>query len=136
MKKYNRIMLGKEGVYADQCKQEGFIGADFGIEQDLSANLFDDWRTFNKQYIPIYLANHPDKKKVAAGLACGNLWTICKGLEMGDIVLSPNGRGDIHSDGIPAQHHCLCLSVWRHRDTENKSNRTLPSLRLDRCLRG
>lgn len=39
--KYNRLMLGKAGLYADQCKQEGFICADFGIE-DLSANLFDD----------------------------------------------------------------------------------------------
>lgn len=27
MKKYNRIMLGKAGLYADQCKKEGFIGA-------------------------------------------------------------------------------------------------------------
>lgn len=34
MRKYNRIMLGKAGVYADQCKQKGFIGADFGIEED------------------------------------------------------------------------------------------------------
>ena len=33
MKKYNRIMLGKAGLYADQCKKEGFIGAFFGIEE-------------------------------------------------------------------------------------------------------
>ena len=45
MKKYNRIMLGKAGLYADQCKKEGFIGAFFGIEEDLSTNLYDDWRT-------------------------------------------------------------------------------------------
>ncbi len=31
MRQYNRIMLGKGGVYVEQCVREGFIGADFGI---------------------------------------------------------------------------------------------------------
>lgn len=104
MKKYNRIMLGKAGLYADQCKKEGFIGAFFGIEEDLSTNLYDDWRAFNKQYIPIFLAKYPNKKKVAAGLACGNLWTICKGLEIGDIVLCPNGRGEYYVGKIASNY--------------------------------
>ena len=34
MKKYNRLMLGKAGIYAEQCKQEGFVGADFGISSE------------------------------------------------------------------------------------------------------
>lgn len=115
MKKYNRIMLGKGGLYADQCKQEGFIGADFGIEEDLSANLFDDWRSFNKHYIPIYLAGHPDKKKVAAGLACGNLWTVCKGLEVGDIVLTPNGRGEYYVGRIASNYFYKPGEILPHR---------------------
>ena len=35
---------------------------------------------------PIYLKNKPDKTKVAAGLACGSVWTICFGLEKGDFI--------------------------------------------------
>lgn len=115
MRKYNRIMLGKAGCYADQCKQEGFIGADFGIEEDLSTNLFDDWRTFNKHYIPVYLAGHPDKKKVAAGLACGNLWTVCKGLEVGDIVLCPNGRSEYYVGRMASNYFYKPGEILPHR---------------------
>lgn len=115
MKKYNRIMLGKAGLYADQCKKEGFIGAFFGIEEDLSTNLYDDWRAFNKQYIPIFLTKYPDKKKVAAGLACGNLWTICKGLEIGDIVLCPNGRGEYYVGKIASKYFYKPDGVLPHR---------------------
>lgn len=115
MKKYNRIMLGKAGLYADQCKKEGFIGAFFGIEEDLSTNLYDDWRAFNKQYIPIFLTKYPNKKKVAAGLACGNLWTICKGLEIGDIVLCPNGRGEYYVGKIASNYFYKPGGVLPHR---------------------
>ena len=115
MKKYNRIMLGKAGLYADQCKKEGFIGAFFGIEEDLSTNLYDDWRAFNKQYIPIFLDKYPNKKKVAAGLACGNLWTICKGLEIGDIVLCPNGRGEYYVGKIASNYFYKSGGVLPHR---------------------
>ena len=33
-------------------QKRGFYGAFFGIEEDLSTNLYDDWRAFNKQYNP------------------------------------------------------------------------------------
>lgn len=46
MKKYNRIMLGKAGLYADQCKQEGFIGADFGIEEDMQIPMAAEDETY------------------------------------------------------------------------------------------
>ena len=59
-------MLGKGSVYAEECKRDGFIGVDFGIDQDLAGKLPDEWRVFNKQFIPIYLQKYPSKKKVAA----------------------------------------------------------------------
>src|SRR4051812_38607602 len=93
MKNYYKIMLGKKSMYADECLKEGFIGVDFGIEEDLTGKLPEDWRQFNHKYIPIYLNKFPDKSKVAAGLACGMLWTISKGINIGDTVLCPNGRG-------------------------------------------
>lgn len=77
---YYRVMLGKGSGYADQALQGNFIGADFGITRDLSDDLPDDWREFNRKSVPVYLAAHPGKTKVAAGLACGALWTVAKGL--------------------------------------------------------
>lgn len=91
--KYNRIMLGRGGMYADTCHKEGYIGADYDIHQDLNGKLPDNWRDFNKAFIPVYLTSRPEKTKVGAGLACGMLWTLCKGLDVGDIVLCPNGTG-------------------------------------------
>lgn len=93
MKEYYRVMLGKKSVYFDEAFSGGFIGGDFDIDKDLSDSLFDDWRPFNKIFIPIYLEKNPEKSKVAAGLACGFLWTIAKGIAVGDIVLCPDGSG-------------------------------------------
>ena len=93
MKQYYRIMLGKKSVHAEECLKGNFIGADFAIASDLTKKLPDNWKVFNKEFIPIYLKNRPDKTKVSAGLACGALWTIAKGIQKGDIVLCPIGEG-------------------------------------------
>jgi len=93
MKKYYRLMLGRKSVYASDCLKENYIGADFGITENLTGNLSDNWRDFNAKYIPIFLAGRPEKSKVAAGLACGFLWTVCRGMQEGDVVLCPNGEG-------------------------------------------
>ena len=93
MKNYYRIMLGKQSTYATECFAGGFIGADFDIDVDLTGKLPENWREFNKAFIPIYLQGHPEKTRVGAGLACGALWTISKGVRIGDIVLCPDGEG-------------------------------------------
>jgi restriction system protein len=80
MPNYYRVMLGKKHKYAPECFSGGFIGADFGIDQDLNGKLPGEWREFNRQFIPVYLAAHPDKTKIGAGLACGALWTVSKGI--------------------------------------------------------
>jgi len=93
MKRYFRIMLGARSVHAAECRAGNFIGADYGINQDLSKKLPEEWREFNRVFIPEYQSGHPDKTKIAAGLACGFLWTISKGIQKGDIVLCPDGSG-------------------------------------------
>src|SRR5580704_19449856 len=92
-KGYYRVMLGQKSVYAAECFAGNFIGTDFGIDQDLTKKLPEEWRAFNQEFIPIYLAKHPDKTKIGAGLACGALWTVSKGIKKGDIVLCPDGSG-------------------------------------------
>lgn len=87
-------MLGKKSNLAEECYKGNFIGAGFGMDMDLTGKLPDNWRTFNQQFIPVFLERHPDKTKVSAGLACGAVWTISKGIAEGDLVLCPNGTGN------------------------------------------
>ena len=68
---YYRIYLGKKNAYAEQCFSEGFVGVSFGIERDLTEYLAKDLRAFTSELIPLFIGRHPEKTKVAAGLACG-----------------------------------------------------------------
>jgi hypothetical protein len=113
--RYYRLMLGGGSVHAAECLAGGFVGTDFGIPQDLSHDLPEDWREFNRKFIPVYLASHPDKKPVAAGLACGALWTVSKGLRTGDLVLCPNGKGQYLVGRIAGGYSYVAGGVLPHR---------------------
>jgi restriction system protein len=115
MKNYYRVMLGKKSAHAAECFIGGFIGIDYGIHEDLSAALSDNWREFNKRYIPIYLKQRPDKTKISAGLACGALWTVCKGIQKGDIVLCPGGDGYYRVGEVLGGYYYLEGDVLPHR---------------------
>ena len=93
MKNYYRVMLGQKSLFAEECFAGNFIGADFDIGEDLTDRLPESWRDFNHSFIPVYLANHPSKSRIAAGLACGFLHTVAKGIVKDDRVLCPDGKG-------------------------------------------
>lgn len=93
MKNYYKVMLGKGSAFSEEAKAGGFIGADFDLNIDFTGKLPENWRDFNKTYIPKWLEQHPDKTRIGAGLACGQLWTVIKGIQVGDIVLSPIAKG-------------------------------------------
>ncbi|BAQ34148.1 endonuclease NucS domain-containing protein [Dehalococcoides sp. UCH007] len=114
-KNYFRIMLGRKSRYAEVCQKGNFIGADFEINLDLTEKLPDDWRLFNREFIPIYLKDHPDKTKVSAGLACGALWTVAKGIKNGDIVLCPNGSGSYMVGEVVENYSYHSGDVLPHR---------------------
>lgn len=115
MKQYKRIMLGAKSIYADACYEGNFIGADFGIGQDLSTHLVDNWRDFNEVFRPIWMQVHPEKNKIAAGLACGMLWTISKGLNKGDIVLCPDGQGRYYIGEVISNYYYKEGELLPHR---------------------
>jgi len=125
MKQYKRIMLGANSKYAEQCYNEGFIGADYSIDQDLTNHLPENWRDFNKQFIPVWLEKHPDKSKIAAGLACGMLWTICKGIQKGDIVLCPDGTGKYYMGEIAGDYFYKPNDILPHRREVVWSDQTI-----------
>lgn len=86
-------MLGAKSSYAPACFADGFVGADFDIATDLSRKLPEDWKLFNREFVPVWLRDHPQKTKISAGLACGALWTVAKGMREGDVLLCPDGNG-------------------------------------------
>ncbi len=113
----------------------GFVGTDFGISQDLAEDLPEDWRVFNRKYIPVYLASHPDKKPVAAGLACGALWTVSKGLRAGDVVLCPNGKGQYLVGQIAGGYNYVAGGVLPHRRPVTWLGTTIDRSTMSKALR-
>ena len=105
-KSYYCVILGRGHKYANECYQGKFIGAHYdGFDFDLSDDLSEDWRDFNAKFRDTFLKHNPNKTNIAAGLACGALWTVCKGIKKGDIVLCPNGLdeywvGEVISDYV------------------------------------
>lgn len=115
MKSYYRIMLGANSMHADECYNNNFIGADFDIREDLSDKLPDNWREFNQRFIPVWMEAHPGKSKISAGLSCGALWTIAKGIQKGDIVLCPNGLGSYYVGEVLDNYSYHNDGVLQHR---------------------
>jgi restriction system protein len=115
MKSYYRLMLGKKSAHAEECFGSNFIGTDFGIAHDLTQKLTDEWRAFNKTFIPVFLAGHPGKSRVVAGLACGALWTVSKGIKNGDIVLCPDGAGHYRVAEVSGDYFYQPGGVLPHR---------------------
>jgi restriction system protein len=115
MRAYYRVMLGKRSAHAAKGFADGFIGADFGIAEDLTGKLHDDMRDFNAIFIPIWMGAHPGKSKISAGLSCGSLWTVAKGIRKGDIALSPDGSGAYRVGEVVGDYEYRPGEVLPHR---------------------
>lgn len=114
-KQYYRVMAGEASKYARQCFDDGFIGVNFGFNQDLNAQLTENWRDFNRKFRPIFLENHPGKSKVAAGLACGMTYTLAKALQVGDVILCPDGSRNYYVGEISGPYQYVPGEILPHR---------------------
>lgn len=133
--KYYRLMLGKGSKHAARCFAENFVGADFGIDQDLANDLPEGWRAFNAAFIPVYRAARPDKSKIAAGLACGMLWTVCKGVKNGDFVLCPDGSGSYRVGEITGNYAYVPGDILPHRRPVRWLNQSIDRCEMSDALR-
>lgn len=136
MNSYYRVMLGQKSMYADECYAGGFIGAHYDIDQDLTNQLPDEWRHFNKAFIPKYLAIHPEKTKIGAGLACGALWSVSKGIQVGDIVLCPDGLGRYLVGEVSGNYQFVPNQVLPHRRSVRWLKITIDRSVMSDALRG
>lgn len=115
MRNYYRIMLGQKSIYAEEAFIGNFIGAGWFEDINLKDKIRDNWRDFNKEMIPVYLKKYPEKTKVAAGLACGMLWTIIKGIQTNDVVLCPDGQGNYHVGEVVGDYEYHPNKILPHR---------------------
>ena len=134
MKSYYRVMLGKKSVHAGDCQKDGFVGTDFDIHEDLSRKLPEEWREFNKTFIPVLLTNEPERSKVSAGLACGALWTVSKGIKRGDIVLSPSGSGSYLVGEVMGDYYYAPGQILPHRRKINWLNISIVRSEMSEAL--
>jgi len=122
MTRYFRVMLGKGSTYAAECFAGGFIGVDFDLAVDLTNKLPENWRDFNREFIPIYQDRHPAKNKIAAGLACGMTWTVSKGMQIGDVIVAPIGDGNFRFGEISGNYQYAKDQLLFHRRQVNWSS--------------
>ena len=135
MKRYYRIMLGAKSVHADECYKGNFIGCDFDIKHDLTNELTDIFKDFNKKFIPIWLEQHLGKSKIAAGLSCGYTWTITKGIRNGDIVLCPDGQGNYYVGEVVDTYEYHPEGVLPHRRSVKWYPNTIERATMNTALR-
>jgi restriction system protein len=128
-------MLGKQSVFAAECFAGAFIGTDFSIHQDLTHKLPEDWRAFNREFIPVFLAIHPDKSKISAGLACGSIWTVSKGIRSGDIVLCPDGSGRYRVGEVSGDYFYAPGGILPHRRPVRWLNESIDRADMSDALR-
>jgi restriction system protein len=103
-KEYRRIMLGAKSVNAKDGLEGGWIAAGLIFGMDLTGKFPPTFQEFNATMRDVWLGQNEGKSKVAAGLACGMLHTICAGAKQGDIVLTPDTNGNIHFGEIAGDY--------------------------------
>ena len=134
MTRYFQVRLGRGAKHVETCVEGGFIGVDYGIHEDLTGQLPDDWRAFNERFRPVYLAQHPDKSKVAAGLACGAIWTVSKGIEPYDVVVCPDSNGKYHVGEVTGHYSYVPNGILPHRRTVRWFTRTIEREEMSETL--
>jgi len=93
MSRYYRVSLGKGASFLDDALQHSYIGTGWMPDEDLTGRVDPEWREFNARFIPVVKASEGTASNITAGLACGMTWTVARGIEEGDVVITPTGRG-------------------------------------------
>lgn len=135
MKNYYRIMLGQKSVYAREGFEGNFIGAGWLPHLDLKPFLNDDQSAFNRVIVARYLQENPDKTKMSAALACGMLYSIVKKINIGDIVLCPNGSGLYLVGEVTGDYEYAPEKVLPHRRAVRWFGQSIPRVDMSDGLR-
>lgn len=129
MPKFFRVSLGKNAQYLEDALEHGYIGTGWMAETDLTGTFPENWRDFNKVYVPQLVASGECGSNVAAGLASGMTWTVASFINEGDLVLVPTGSSKykvarvigpyIYVPGQPLPHRRLV--EWLNVELDRES---------------
>jgi len=108
-------MPGSNASALEKFLSEGFVGVDFGITRDLTGRFPDEFREFSSAMIPVIQELRPEKTKVSAGLAAGCIWRIGRGMAQGDLILCPDGEGDLHVGEVSGAYFYVGSEKFPHR---------------------
>lgn len=89
------VRLGTGGSNAEELIETGYLGVDYIGDYDIRPHLGHGSEAFRKAMSPVFLDMYPDKTKVAAGRAMGNLHAATQTMQVGDLVLAPTGTSNI-----------------------------------------
>jgi len=103
--KYMRLRTGREHQWFDDFYNNNYIAVGFNLDINLSDSLYDNWREFNKKFIPEIIKREPSKSRVAAGLNCGVIWTLSKGIEKDTIVLCQDKDKNYHPCKVVSNYY-------------------------------
>lgn len=115
MTRYMRVTLGRGNQHATQAINEGWVGVGWMDDIDLTGKFKENWRDFNKEFIPLVMASDGIESKVGAGLACGMTHSVCAGMKLGDKVISPAGDGSYRIGTITSDYYFAKGEPLQHR---------------------
>jgi restriction system protein len=132
---YYKFRLGKKSLNAAQCREEGFVGLDFDVDEDLTGQFPENWRDFNKVWAPKLL--RPGGNKIAAGLWAAQIWTAGFKMSEGDIVVSPTGTvGELFIGEISGGYTYFPGGPLPHRRAVRWYDLIVEKEKLSEALRG
>ncbi len=134
MPNYYRLLLGEKNTLAQGAFDGGYIGADYGLTQDLSGHLGLEPKAFRELFRPIWLQKFPDKSKIAAGLACGALWTVSQGISVGDVVFCRDTNGNYHVGTVTGGYSYAADQSLPHRRAVSWHPRIINKSEISKAL--
>jgi restriction system protein len=136
VKSYYRLMLGRQSVHAAVCLAEGFVGVDDDLRRDLGPYLTDEPRPYIQRMSAIYRELYPGLSKIVAGQSASIDWTVCKGIQIGDIVLCPDGKGVYRVAEVTSDYVHAPGGVLPNRRMVRWLDATIPRVAMGDALKG
>ncbi|NUQ53827.1 MAG: DUF91 domain-containing protein [Phycisphaerales bacterium] len=135
MRNYHKVKLGSGGEYFAECLQGGFVGTDFEITEDLTGRLYSTCSEFNREFVPIQQGLNPGKTKASAVSDMSKLWTVSKGILVGDLVISPDGAGGYRAAEVIGEYYYVPGGNLPHRRRVRWHHRSFAEQELSATLR-
>jgi restriction system protein len=91
MADFYKMILGAGHELAETGFNGGWIGVGWFGETDLSERFPESYEEFRDEFAPIFMEGGVTTR-ISAGNICGALFVIGKGMQEGDLVITPTGR--------------------------------------------